>query len=310
MRKKGCILIGLLFVSYMVYGQQISQYSQWSFNQFAINPALAGVKKCLDIRTAYRAQWIGIEGAPQSGLFTINAPLFKRAKRYRDFFHGIGGKIERDAFGPFSNFSVGLAYALHIPLGKEQHLSFGVLGGVQQLGFDQTKVTTIDADPAVAQSSNNFLFPLISFGGWYSAQHFFVGAAVDQLAMNKWKNIGFASRFRIHTKIQSGGKFSFENGNSILPVLLVRIPPAGPMSIDFNVMFDIKNTVVLGLGYRNTDALIAFLKVSIGKFSIGYSFDFITSSIRGGNFHTHEISLQFNGCREKARSQSACPLFE
>lgn len=299
-----------LTLSFTNWSQQTAQYSQWSFNQFAINPALAGVKRCVDIRTAYRAQWIGLEGAPQSGLITINAPLQKEVKRYRDFFHGIGGKIERDVFGTFNNFSLSLAYAIHIPIAKEQRLSFGLSGGVQQLGFDHTKITTIDADPAVAESSNNFLFPLISFGTWYSNNFLYAGVAVDQLAMNKWENIGYASRFRLHTKIQVGGKFSFENNNSILPGLLLRIPPRGPMSIDFNAMFDFKDVFTIGLGYRNTDALIAFFKVNIQKITIAYSFDYITSSIRGGNFHTHEISIQFNGCRTKEKSQSSCPVFE
>lgn len=309
--RKSIIVISFLFgLIPVVFGQQISQYSQWSFNQFAINPALAGVKRCLDIRMAYRAQWIGIEGAPQSGLFTINAPLQKKEKRYNDFFHGLGGKIERDLMGPFNNFSISLAYAIHIPLTKEQRLSFGLSAGIQQFGFDKNKSTTIDPDPAVAESSNKMLFPLLGFGAWYTNEYVYAGAAIDQLAMNKWENVGYASRFKLHTKLQVGGKFSFENNNSILPGLLLRIPPSGPASVDFNVMFDFKNMVTLGLGYRNTDALIAFFKVNIKKITIAYSYDYITSSIRGGNFHTHELSIQFNGCRTPARSQSACALFE
>src|SRR5690554_1278478 len=108
----------LLFLSFSGLSQQIAQYSQWSFNQFAINPALAGVKRCLDVRTAVRAQWAGFEGAPQSGLFTINAPLNKKKKRYNDSFHGLGGKIERDVFGSFNNFSLSMAYAR-----SEEHTS-------------------------------------------------------------------------------------------------------------------------------------------------------------------------------------------
>lgn len=308
MRKIITLLI--LALSFSGWSQQIAQYSQWSFNQFAINPALAGVKRCLDVRTAVRAQWAGFEGAPESGLFTINAPLKKRKKRHNDSFHGLGGKIERDVYGPFNNFALTMAYAMHFPMEKGRRLSFGLSGGVQQFSFDHTKTTTIEADPAVAQSINETLLPLVGLGVWYNSENFYVGAAVDQIAKNKWEDVGFASRFRLHTKIQAGTKFTFDNDNSLLPGVLFRIPPAGPISFDLNLMMDFQNNFMLGVGYRNTDAFIAFLKVNIKQFTVGYSFDYITSAIRGGNFHTHEISLQFSGCKRGKRSQSACPLFE
>ena len=308
MRKIAILLI--LVLSFSGWSQQTSQYSQWSFNQFAINPALAGVKRCLEVRTAVRAQWVGFEGAPNSGLLTINAPLKKKKKRFNDSFHGLGAKIERDVFGPFNNFSLSMAYALHFPLLDHRRLSFGLSGGFQQFSFDQTQVTTIDPDPAVAQSVNQMLFPLIGAGVWYSSKNFYVGAAIDQFFASNWEDVGYSSRFRLHTKIQSGTKYTFDNNISLLPGLLVRIPPAGPASFDLNLMLDFQNNVMFGLGYRNTDALIAFFKLNINKFTFGYSFDYITSSIRGGNYHTHEISLQFSGCKKKKRSSNACPLFE
>lgn len=300
----------ILTFAFSGWSQQTAQYSQWSFNQFAINPALAGVKRCLEVRTAVRAQWAGFEGAPNSGLFTINAPLKKRKKRYNDSFHGLGGKIERDVFGPFNNFALSMAYALHFPMDDGRRLSFGLSAGIQQFAFDQSQVTTIEADPAVAQSVNQALFPLLGFGVWYNSEKFYAGAAIDQVFGSKWEDVGFASRFRLHSKIQTGTKISLENNISLLPGVLFRFPPVGPISFDLNVMLDFQNTFMVGLGYRNTDAIIGFLKLNIKKFTIGYSFDYITSEIRGGNFHTHEISLQFSGCRKEKRSQSACPLFE
>lgn len=307
---KKIITFLVLIITFSGWSQQIAQYSQWSFNQFSINPALAGLKRCLDVRTAARVQWADFEGAPVSGIFTINAPLQKKSKRYNDFFHGLGGKVERDVYGPFNNLSISLSYAIHFPLRDKQRLSFGVSGGIQQFSFDHAAATTIDPDPAVAQTTNQMLFPLIGFGAWYNSEIFFVGAAIDQVARNKWEDVGFASRFRLHGKIQAGTKFTFDNNNSLLPGILLRVPPAGPLSFDLNLMMDFQNKFMLGLGYRNVDALIAFMKVNIKQFTIGYSFDYITSAIRGGNFHTHEISLQFSTCKKRKTSVNACPLFE
>lgn len=304
------LLIASLLLTQFIFGQQIAQYSQWSFNQFSINPALAGIKNCLDVRSAYRLQWAGFEGAPESGLFTINAPLNKKRKHLNSSFHGLGGKIERDVFGHFQNFAVSMAYALHFPLDQEKRLSFGVSAGVQQFGFNHDNVTTIDPDPAVAQSASVFMIPLIGAGAWYNSEKFYVGASIDQLARNRWEDIGFTSRFQMHFKLAAGTRWNLENNYSILPSVLIRIPPAGPPSVDLNAMFDFGNNFMLGAGYRNVDAVIAFLRLRINKITIGYSFDYITSNIQGGNFHTHEISVMYNTCKSRNTKAAACPLFE
>lgn len=304
------LLIASLLLTPLIFGQQIAQYSQWSFNQFSINPALAGIKNCLDVRSAYRLQWAGFEGAPESGLFTINAPLNKKRKHLNSSFHGLGGKIERDVFGHFQNFAVSMAYALHFPLDQEKRLSFGISAGVQQFSFNQEGVSTIDPDPAVVQSANVFMVPLIGAGAWYNSERFYVGASVDQLARNRWEDVGFSSRFQMHFKLAAGTRLNLENNYSLLPSVLIRIPPAGPPSVDLNAMFDFGNNFMVGAGYRNVDAIIAFLRLRINKITIGYSFDYITSNIQGGNFHTHEISVMYNNCRSRNTKAAACPLFE
>lgn len=304
------LLIASLLLTPLIFGQQIAQYSQWSFNQFSINPALAGIKNCLDVRSAYRLQWAGFEGAPESGLFTINAPLNKKRKHLNSSFHGLGGKIERDVFGHFQNFAVSMAYALHFPLDQEKRLSFGISAGVQQFSFNQEGVSTIDPDPAVVQSANVFMVPLIGAGAWYNSERFYLGASVDQLARNRWEDVGFSSRFQMHFKLAAGTRLNLENNYSLLPSVLIRIPPAGPPSVDLNAMFDFGNNFMVGAGYRNVDAIIAFLRLRIKKLTIGYSFDYITSNIQGGNFHTHEISVMYNNCRSRNTKAAACPLFE
>ena len=304
------IKIALIIVGFNSHAQQIPQYTQWSFNQFSINPAMAGIKNCLDVRTAYRMQYLGIDGAPESGMFTINAPIKTQRKNLNSPYHGLGAKIERDVIGNFTDFAVSMAYALHFPLDREKRLSFGLSGGVQQFSFDHTQATTVNPDPAVAQSANVFMVPLIGGGAWYNNEDFYVGASIDQVARNRWQDVGFASRFGIHTNLVTGTRWEFENGYSLLPSGILRIPPSGPASFDLNAMIDFKNNLMLGVGYRNVDAFLAFLRLRFNKLTIGYSFDFITSNLQGGNFNTHEISILFNTCKDRASKADACPLFE
>lgn len=300
----------LLLVVFSSTAQQITQYSQWSYNQFATNPALAGIKNCLDMRSSYRMQWAGFDGAPKSGLITINTPLKKKQKELNSSFHGMGLKVEQDQWGNFENLAISLAYAMHFPIDPKRRISFGLAAGVQQFGFDKTKVTTIDADPAIAQSTSNFLLPLIGAGAWYHTENWYAGISTDQLAKNRWVETGYDARFRIHTRLVGGTRFELDETFTLLPVAMIRIPPAGPLSMDLNLHLSINSIVTVGLGYRNTDGILGFFRLRFRKLTVGYSMDYITSSLQGGHRNTHEISLMFNGCYSKQRGTASCPLFE
>ena len=64
-----------------VKGQQTVQFTQYIFNGFAINPALAGSRPCIDIKLGYRNQWVGFEGAPKTTFASANGELkFKKDK--------------------------------------------------------------------------------------------------------------------------------------------------------------------------------------------------------------------------------------
>ena len=59
--------------------QQIAQYTQYVFNHFSVNPAVAGSKDCLDVRLGFRKQWIGFPGAPTTGWASLHGYI--RPKR-------------------------------------------------------------------------------------------------------------------------------------------------------------------------------------------------------------------------------------
>ena len=60
-----------------VFAQQDPQYSQYMFNQMAINPGFAGSREALSAAMFLRTQWTGIDGAPKTESFTVNGPLLE-----------------------------------------------------------------------------------------------------------------------------------------------------------------------------------------------------------------------------------------
>lgn len=310
------IKIVLLFLSFSLilgssaFSQQLPQYTQWSFHQFANNPAHAGIKKCVDIHTLYRTQWVGFEGAPNSGFLSVSIPLNSKRRKYLSARQGTGFKFETDKIGGFTFNRIDFAYAAHFNFDKYNRLSLGVYGGIAQTSYDPTYSTTGYPDPAIS-SQANFASPDASFGAWYNSEKYYFGLTLDNLIPSRWKDIGNDSRHRFHAAINGGYQFAISEKISIIPAMIVRIPPKGKVSADLNIHADYRNIFDLGVGYRNTDAFMVFASFKFREqFSITYSFDYTLSQIQIGAKNTHELSLRFTTCKPDRSTSISCPLFE
>ena len=293
-----------------VHAQQLPQYSQWFLHQFANNPAHAGIKQCVDIHTLYRRQWLGFEGAPNSGFLTVAIPFQSRRRRMFSARHGSGFKFETDQIGQFSINRLNAAYAAHFNFNKTDRLSLGVYGGVLQTGYDPSSSTTSLPDPTVMQQSN-FLSPDATVGAWFNAENYYFGLTLRNLFGSTWKDIGDDSRYRFHMSMNAGYRLKLTEEITFLPVLNIRIPPRTPISADITLYADYKNIIGFGLGYRTGDAMNAIVNFKIKEqFSISYSYDYSVTAIQSVAKNTHELSFRFTTCKPDRRGPALCPLFE
>ncbi len=289
--------------------QQLPQYTQWYQNQFSGNPAFAGTKRCVDIHALYRNQWVGFDGAPKGGFVTASIPLYTQRKAYLTTRHGAGLKFERDQVGAFSFNRFNIAYAAHFNFDKHKRISFGLYAGMIQLGYDPTLTTVLETDPAVYHEGSN-LSADASFGILFKDENYFLAAAFNNLIPSKWSKVGLDSRTRMHIELKGGYQFIANENVSIIPAFLLRTPIRGKTSVDLNLFVDYKNSLMFGVGYRNTDAVLALVSFKInGQFALVYSFDYTLSKIQQVAKNTHEISLRFSTCKLKKTRMASCPLF-
>jgi len=313
--KKILLILPAFFLVFNVVAQQTEHYTQYEYNQFAFNPAVAGTKACIDIRTGYRFQWVGIDGAPQTGFINAHAPL-RFSKKNRNSFgpkHGIGGQIKRDAFGPFSFLQLEVAYALHVPLNRNWNLSFGTSLGLKQANIDAAALTTEVTDPLVPNSSQSFIvFPDGKFGLWLADKKTYIGFSIHNLYGQTMKSIGTDSDFQRHFYLTAGRSFKLQNKWSVIPSFFLLKTKNTPFDFHLSAVVDLDNKVSFGLGLRRTDAITAQIRVKLFNFiSIGYSFDFVISKLGGNMWYTHEITGGFNSCSNYGNSNSTdCPAFE
>lgn len=305
-------VVTLVFVlkNTFLFSQQLPQYTQWAANQFSINPAHAGIKNCLDIHSLYRLQWYGFEGAPRSGFLTLCAPINVKRKELLSARHGIGGRVELDNIGSFSSTRLNVSYASHFNFTPETRLSLGVSFGFVQLAYNPQNAITIYPDPTVTKTSS-FIKPDATFGAWWNGENYYLGFIEQNLIHAKWEDIGTNSKFKSHTTFNGGYRFIFDDTYTVVPAFILRIPPAGPASLDLNLLFDYRNQFGLGIGYRNTDAFLFMANFKIKQqLSVQYSFDFVLSPLRKGTINSHELSIAFSTCKPKNKMTTTCSLFE
>ncbi len=95
MIKRFYILTIVFVFSITGKSQQRPHYTQYILNQYIINPAISGIENYTDIKMSVRDQWVGLNGAPQTGYFTIHAPLGKKDYRTSSTSYEIPGQNPR-----------------------------------------------------------------------------------------------------------------------------------------------------------------------------------------------------------------------
>lgn len=310
------ILSTLLFTlaGQLAGAQQLAQYSQYVFNQFSVNPAVAGSKDCLDMRLGYRQQWVGMDGAPVTGWASMHGVLRAKGKPFQANKHGFGAFIEADDAGNYGYTTFLLAYAYHMQMSRNFYVSAGLFGGVRQVKLAVGDMTLAQYDDPVATSQAAALvYPEVTPGIWIYGKSGWAGLSIHQLLGNRINDIGTDSRFARHTMLSGGYRYRIGRKTAFVPSGLLKLAGGSPMAFDVNGMVEWNRVYGLGVGYRNGDAFVAMVKIGFLKFfQLGYSYDITTSQLRVASSNTHEVILAITPCRQGDTSKRmiSCPAFD
>ncbi len=150
-------IVHLLFVFIVVgstYAQQDAQYTQYMFNTMTVNPAYAGSRGQLSMAALYRAQWVGLDGAPETFTLNLHSPI-------RDSRVGYGISIVNDNIGDGvvqeTYLDAVVSYTIDVSaFGK---LSFGLKVGDDLLNLDFTGLRNFDTEPIPEDNIENRFTP-------------------------------------------------------------------------------------------------------------------------------------------------------
>lgn len=282
------IWFGSLYTN-QVDAQQDSQYTQYMYNTVTINPAYAGNRGMLSINSLYRAQWIGLEGAPETLNISLNTPLGIRGV-------GFGLSLYQDKIGPSRESNIALDFSYTIPVSDNAKLSFGLKGGINLLDVNFSALTYNPGDPN-AENISNRLSPAIGLGLYlHSSDKWYVGLSAPNILQTKhYNNIAVSTATeKTHIYLIGGYVFDLSDTVKFKPALLAKTVVGAPLALDVSANFLFNEKFTLGAAYRWDAAISALLGFQLSDtLMIGYAYDRDTTELGNYNSGSHEIFLRF-----------------
>ncbi len=288
------IIVGLLISIQVVNAQQMPQYTQYIFNDYIINPAIAGTSNSLQIRGFSRQQWLGIEGSPQTYSISVYGPTKEEPMGY-------GGYIYNDYTGPTSRLVFKGSYAYNIFVNETMRLSGGLSLGGMQYKFDGTAINMtpeLEDDPAIDGTVRSMFIPDASAGLYLYSTRFFVSLSAHQLIGNKLNKLAAEqigiNRLKQHYYLAGGYNLMLDKDFLLQPTVLIRqmFPSTPQAEITAKVVY--QRMVWGGLSFRTSDAvsIMAGYKHE-NRWYFGAAYDITYSELRQYSRGTVEVLFGF-----------------
>lgn len=297
--------LSLVLVANSSYSQNAPVFSNFMFMKPLGNPASVGSEGMLVFSALYRAQWVGIRGAPSVQAFTVHSPL--------TVLNSCAGIIATNEIqGEERVTSVMLTYAYRHAFRKGS-LAFGISGGIIQRAIDGRKLRAPEGiyEPPAGVDHNDAFIPDKLTSGITGE----VNAGIFFQTKKMYSGISVANLIESRVELQGQGQATVLRNPRYLTLLAgYRIKaskklyflPNVSLKTDFinvqpelNAIFQYKDNIYAGASLRGLapglkDAFILMFGFKIFRnLRIGYSYDFSLSQLNLVNSGSHEIYLQY-----------------
>lgn len=281
-----------LLLSLNLLAQQDSQYTQYMYNTVSVNPAYAGSRGVTSVFLLHRNQWVGLDGAPVTNVFSINKPVSKTNLGY-----GISLVNDRIGVSDNNTFSADVSYS--IPLSNSYKLSFGVKASANWLSVDYSRLTIRHPDDIVLSQQNEIesqFSPNVGIGMYWHSPKNYIGISIPNFLETKRynDNISSTAKDKMHIYLIAGRVFDLNSDWQFKPAILTKLVQGAPLQIDFSANFLFNQKFTFGAAYRLNAAVTGLVGFQVNEaWQIGYSYDTETSKLSNYNSGSHEIFLRF-----------------
>jgi type IX secretion system PorP/SprF family membrane protein len=286
------LIIVMMALAQMSYGQEHPLYSQYMFNGLVINPAYTGSQESMVATATSRAQWTGLNGAPNTQVATLHSPI----KLSRS---AVGGMFVHDEIAVTNQYAFSGTYAYRIPVSENAKIAVGAQAGVSYYRSNLNDLLIVTPggvpDPAFSQTETRYL-PILGLGVYYYSKRSYVGLAVPQVIDNKWDNQDAISKSRQvrHFLLSAGHVFDLGPNLKLKPNVLLKWIEGKEFQFDLNANLLLHEFLWLGVSYRMNDSVDGLVQWNITpQLSLGYSYGYPTSDIATTQYGTHELLVSY-----------------
>lgn len=276
--------------------QQHAQYTQYMYNTAIINPGYAASVDRATASGLYRAQWLGLDGAPTTINLTLTVPVGER--------WGIGFSALNDEIGNGTNqetqLDAMLAYSL--PVSFEGRLSFGLMVQGSLLNVNSSKLRHYDPTltPEEAQIDNKFT-PNLGVGLYYYQWKGYVGLSAPILLETEHFNTSgskdnYVFKERMYLNFIAGYVFDLNPDLKFKPAVLVQGGKGSPVTANISANFLFNDRFRLGAAYRWDTAISGLFGLQVTPdLLLGLAYDKDTTTLGNTSFNdgSFEVFLRF-----------------
>jgi type IX secretion system PorP/SprF family membrane protein len=300
---KVCMIL-LIFTTFnKLYAQQEAQFTQFIHNTQSYNPAYVGFNGEKSLTALYRAQWIGVEGAPKTQLINYSAP-----SRWRGLSMGFG--LVNDKIGPTTETVVNLDVSYTISLNASSQIAFGIKAGAHILDINYNLLNqdfSLGPDPILNNAIDNRFAPNVGAGVFYYTPNFYIGFSVPTFLETLYfdQSSFLEAKDKMHFYLNSGFALALSNGLILRPSFLVKTVTGAPLQTDLSAAVLLKERVSFGLSYRLKAAVSGLVGYQFSEeFFIGISYDRAATDLGQEIFNSGslEVVLKYQFRKNVARS--------
>lgn len=281
----------ILFATIASHAQQDAQYTQYMYNAININPAYAGSRGALSVFGLYRAQWVGLEGAPVTSSFSVNTPI-------NNSNVGLGVSLVNDKIGPTNQNDISVDVSYTVQTSADFKLSFGIKGTGNLFNLDINKLNPADQGDPQFQDLDNKFSPNVGAGVYWHSDKAYIGLSVPNfIETNRYDDNDVAIyKDKINYYLMAGYVFDLDKYQYVKfkPAVLTKLVEGAPLQVDVSANFLFYDRFMAGVAYRWSASLSAMVgfQITDGLY-LGYGYDRETSNLNNYNAGSHEIFLRY-----------------
>jgi len=293
-------VIIVLLSGLSLYAQQEPNYTQYMYNTMTVNPAYVGSTDNFNITADYKAQFTGVDGAPETVNLGLESPV--------TYNIGLGLNITRDALGPSEDLNVDGNFSYSIQLAAETYLSFGIKAGFRVLNVDFSKgMFSNPNDPLFMNNIDNKFLGVLGAGTYLYTNKWYLGVSTPNFFSQEYFN-GEEARVtpeELHIYMIGGYIFDLGRETKFKPAMLVDYVDGAPLRANLSANFLFVERFTAGISYSVDAAVSGLLGFQIAdSIFIGYAYDYNTSDFNQYNDGSHEILLKFSLARKRGATFS------